>query len=71
MGFGRGGPLPAHAHAGLTADAVDIVAEGDVELCEHRLALGLKKFTPAETSPQTSWRSSLRMKLVPVETSVA
>jgi hypothetical protein len=32
------------------------------------LADGLKKFTPAETSPHTSWRSSLRMK---VETSVA
>ena len=34
------------------------------------LAEGLKKFTPAETSPYTSRRSSLRVKLVPVETSV-
>ena len=28
-------------------------------------ALRLKKFTPADTSPHTSWRSSLRIK-VPV-----
>jgi hypothetical protein len=34
MRFGRGGPLPADEHAGLAADAVDIVAEGHVELGE-------------------------------------
>ena len=34
------------------------------------LAEGLKKFTPAETSPHTSSRLSLRMKLVSVEVSV-
>src|SRR5262249_39697209 len=35
------------------------------------LAVGLKKVTPADTSPHTSCRSSLRVKLVPVVTSVA
>jgi hypothetical protein len=30
------------------------------------LAPGLKKLTPAETSPHTSWRLSSRWKLVPV-----
>ena len=34
------------------------------------LAEGLKKFTPAETSPHTSSRLSLRMKLVSLEVSV-
>ena len=35
------------------------------------LALGLKKFTPPETSPHTSSSLSSRRKVVPVETSVA
>jgi hypothetical protein len=61
------------AHAGLAANAVETIAEGDVELGEHgrRGRGGLKKFTPPETSPHTSWRLSSRWKVVPVETSVA
>src|SRR4029453_9705474 len=35
------------------------------------LALGLKKFTPAETSPHTSCRSSSSLKVVPLETRLA
>ena len=61
----------SNAHAGLAADAVYISPKVTSTLVNTDvLAEGLKKFTPAETSPHTSCRSSLRVKFVPVETSV-
>ena len=58
-------------HAGFAADAVDIVAGGDVDLGEHGcVGCGVEEnSTPAETCPRSS-RLSLRMKLVSVEVSV-
>jgi hypothetical protein len=39
-----GGALPGDAHAGLAADAVDILAEGDVDLGEHgRVGRGVEE----------------------------
>jgi hypothetical protein len=32
--------LPGEAHAGLAADAVDVLAEGDVDLDEHGSVAG-------------------------------
>jgi hypothetical protein len=64
--------LPDDSHAGLAADAGEVVAEGGFDLGEPgRVGGGLKKFTPAETSPQTSWRLSWKRKVVPLDTRVA
>jgi hypothetical protein len=54
-------PMPSMSSPKVTSTLANTLVE----------AVGLKKFTPPETSPHTSWRWSSRMKVVPVETSVA
>ena len=66
-----GGALPGDAHAGLAAvPSISSPKVTSTLVNTDVLAEGLKKFTPVETSPHTSCRSSLRVKFVPVETSV-
>lgn len=54
-------PMPSTSLPKVTSSLANTAVEAE----------GLKKFTPAETSPHTSSRSSSKRKVVPEETSVA